>query len=120
MLPRDRSGTLAAWVGDRWRYKKRSDPPKAVECDFSGTLLAGAAVGPPWEDRYRNLWFPVIGTRGDSRVFVKWLSGFRIKIVSGPREVERVAGIEAEPILPALTRDDLRLFCRYDGGPPYR
>jgi len=86
-------------------------------CDFADTPLAGVhEIELIIEDRERNLWVDA-GTYGGARhVFLKRLHDFRLKVHDFPAEVKRAVCITADPLLPGLDADKMRLFWRFEGG----
>ena len=91
---------------------------RVIACDFTDTPLAGwtYAVQRVLEDRARNLWFDLGTERGVPRVVRKRLSGFRLALGAVPDEAVRTLDLTAEPELPGLTPDAMRVFWRFRDG----
>ena len=92
---------------------------RSLTCDLSDSPIAGwdYTIRQVIEDRAHNLWL-CPGPHGDARhVALKRLSGFRLKVGPVPGEVVRTTAVAAEPVLPGLDADAMRLFWRIGGGP---
>ena len=86
---------------------------RVIECDFDDSPLAhlkAERFENVVEDKSHNLWIDC------GCVFRKQLDGFRLKLGPVPRETKDSLAIAAEPILPGLTQERLRLFWRFKGG----
>jgi len=92
---------------------------RVVVCQVASTPLAGWAYGVQevLEDRAHGLWFYVGSGNGARRVFCKRLSGFRLKLGAVAAQATRSVELTAEPVLPGLSAEALRLFWRFRDGP---
>jgi len=90
---------------------------KVIQCDFRDTPLMGKTgkICAILEDRAHNVWFDSLYGRG-RHVFCKRLDNFRLKLDEVPGEAKRSVHISAQPILPGLSAEKLRLFWRFKGG----